>query len=71
MISLENQTRAEMVMAISRGILKTIHGECTAHGPDPQTHAMIVAALSMAIDDLDKAFPGTKKWMQEMLKERT
>lgn len=68
MTTLENQTRAEAIVSINKGILKTILDELTTHGADPHNNAMIVAALTMTIKDLDKAFPGTKMWLMEMLK---
>jgi len=68
MKTLEEQTRAEAIASISKGIVKSISDECRVHGNDPQTHPMIVAALYMSINDLDKAYPGTKMWLMGMLK---
>ena len=67
MKTLEEQTRAEVIASISKGIVELISDECRFHGNDPQTHTMIVAALVMTINDLDKAFPGTRLVVYEML----
>ena len=68
MATLEEQTRAEVIVSINKGILKTILDEFKVHGDDPQALSIIVAALSMSIRDLDKALPGTKICLIEMLK---
>ena len=68
MRTLEEQTRAEAIVSINKGILKTILDELKVHGNDPHAQPMIVAAMSMSIRDLDKAFPGTKICLMEMLK---
>jgi len=68
MTTLENQTRAELIVAIHKGFLKVILDEFKVHGDDPQALSIIVAALSMSIRDLDKALPGTKICLMEMLK---
>jgi len=68
MKTLEEQARAEVIASISKGIVELISDECRFHGNDPQTHPMIVAALYMSINDLDKAYPGTKMWLMGMLK---
>lgn len=69
MTTLEVQIRAEAIASISKDIVKLISDECRVHGNDPQTHAIIVAALFMSINDLDKAYPGTKMWLIGMLKK--
>lgn len=71
MTTLEEQTRAELIVAIHKGFLKVILEEFKVHGDDPQALSIIVAALSMSIRDLDKALPGTKICIMEMLKDRT
>lgn len=68
MATLEDQTRAELIVSINKGILKTIFDEFKVHGDDPHAQPIIVAALSMSIRDLDKALPGTKIYIMEMLK---
>lgn len=68
MATLEEQTRAEAIVSINKGILKTILDELKVHGDDPHAQPMIVAALSMSIRDLDKALPGTKIYLMEILK---
>jgi len=71
MTTLEEQTRAELIVAIHKGFLKVILEEFKVHGDDPQALSIIVAALSMSIRDLDKALPGTKVCLMEMLKGKS
>lgn len=67
-ISLETQVRADAIIEMNKGMLRVILDTCKTHGADPQTVPLINAALFMTINDLDKAFPGTKLVIQEMLK---
>ena len=67
-VSLETQVRAESIIEINKGILKVILDTCKTHGNDPEMPSIINAAMMMTINDLDKAFPGTKFVIQEILK---
>jgi hypothetical protein len=67
-MTLENQVRADSIIEMNKGMLKVILDTFKIHGLDPQAQSMITAALVMTINDMDKAFPGTKLIMQEMLK---
>jgi hypothetical protein len=66
-VSLETQVRADGIIEMNKGMLKAILDTCTVHGNDPHTASMINAALVMTINDLDKAFPGTRLVVHEML----
>ena len=67
-VSLETQVRADSIIEMNKGMLKVILDTCKTHGNDPQMSSIINAAMKMTINDLDKAFPGTKLVIQEMLK---
>ena len=67
-VSLEAQVRADSIIEMNKGMLKVILDTCKTHGNDPQMSSIINAAMMMTINDLDKAFPGTKLVIQEMLK---
>lgn len=66
-MTLENQVRADSIVEMNKGMLKVILDTFKIHGLDPQAQSMITAALYMTINDLDKAFPGTKLVVKEML----
>ena len=65
--TLEMQIRGDSIVEMNKGMLKSILDTSKVHGHDPQIQSMITAALYMTISDLDKAFPGTKLVLQEML----
>lgn len=67
---MENEVRAESIVEMNKGILKVIIDTCKIHGNDPQTGSMINAAMVMAINDLDNAFPGTRFVIKEMLAQQ-
>lgn len=66
-VSLETQVRADAIIEMNKGMLKVILDTCKTHGADPQTTSIINAAMVMTINDLNKAFPGTRFVVHEML----
>jgi hypothetical protein len=63
-----NMIRAETIVELSRSMMETIRSELKKHGDDPHLAAVLAAAYTMSIHEVDILAPGFTKLMSDMLK---